>query len=585
MIARRTIAACASAVLAACATAAAQSPQQANLSYLFVAGGSALEHTRTTGDLRVVYPTGETPLAIDMATMSRRETNAVDAAGRAELTIRLVSAAVRVTTPAAEHFSILTPAGVDTIVDGALQPGDGKPIPPIRATAGRDGSLEIVSDGGDLSKAMAAAATALRLPARTVAIGERWTGERRIALPPGAGGLPATSLKLATESELRGLQQDGGRLVATIYTRADASADGGAGGQSALFVSRFDVSAGTLIESEGDVSIDMPLDDPAVSASAGGKTRLVGRMRFLTRVEAPGAQQQAPPATAPAALPSTSVASPAAAGRAALGPSRDRTSLSGREILRYFGSSAEQSCRAQCEADAACQGFTWVKPGGYRAGDPPVCYLMRSYASAATNACCIAATRDAAPTPTPAPSPTAQAGPDRAPGDQCWTARNGQFFREMEFCASSVLPSQGGASYGPKHLSRWSGEGRAWCEGANGPGVGETISVRVKGAVPFRRLLVANGYGKSPDTFRDNGRVKTLEIVAGGGVRATVALADRPEIVAVDLPAMAQDWFQAKIVDVYPGARFTDTCLSLLIPDFEYEEELLLKQQNLLKPR
>jgi len=34
---------------------------------------------------------------------------------------------------------------------------------------------------------------------------------------------------------------------------------------------------------------------------------------------------------------------------------------------------------------------------------------------------------------------------------------------------------------------------------------------------------------------------------------------------------------------VYPGARSTDTCLSFLMPDFEHEEELLLKEQGLLK--
>lgn len=40
-----------------------------------------------------------------------------------------------------------------------------------------------------------------------------------------------------------------------------------------------------------------------------------------------------------------------------------------------------------------------------------------------------------------------------------------------------------------------------------------------------------------------------------------------------------------KIVEVYRGKRFADTCLHFLMPDFEYEEELLLKEQGLLPKR
>lgn len=168
--------------------------------------------------------------------------------------------------------------------------------------------------------------------------------------------------------------------------------------------------------------------------------------------------------------------------------------------------------------------------------------------------------------------------------ETCWTARHGQFFSAIHYCVSSVLAPQGENGYGPQNLTRWQGdETKAWCEGVPGPGIGETITIRIDGAVAFRRLLVANGYPKSLPTYTDNGRVKTVEITSDTGISARLDFPDRSDIVPVDLPQMAQKWIRLKIVAVYPGDRFADTCLSFLTPDFEFEEELLLQEQGLLK--
>jgi len=94
--------------------------------------------------------------------------------------------------------------------------------------------------------------------------------------------------------------------------------------------------------------------------------------------------------------------------------------------------------------------------------------------------------------------------------------------------------------------------------------------------------LVANGYPKSAQSYANNGRVKTVEITADTGFRTLANLPDRSDILPVELPNLAQHWIQLKIVDVYPGQRFTDTCLSFVTPDFEYEEELLLREQGVL---
>jgi hypothetical protein len=40
-----------------------------------------------------------------------------------------------------------------------------------------------------------------------------------------------------------------------------------------------------------------------------------------------------------------------------------------------------------------------VKPGGYKAGEPSVCYLMTSFRNPVRHACCVTATRGPFPTP------------------------------------------------------------------------------------------------------------------------------------------------------------------------------------------
>ncbi len=177
------------------------------------------------------------------------------------------------------------------------------------------------------------------------------------------------------------------------------------------------------------------------------------------------------------------------------------------------------------------------------------------------------------------------AGATPAAAEQtCWTAENAQFFNAIKYCVSSVLAPAAGATYGPANLTRHEGNAaRAWCEGAPDFGFGETIRIEIKGGPAFRRLLVGNGYAKSPETYRNNARVRTVEIIGDNGLAATLDLPDRSDIVPIELPKMPQNWIELKIVDVYPGVVAANTCLGFLMPDFEHEEELLLRQQGLIK--
>lgn len=61
------------------------------------------------------------------------------------------------------------------------------------------------------------------------------------------------------------------------------------------------------------------------------------------------------------------------------------------KTLRYFrlNSPSVDLCQSACAADAGCVAYTYVRPGGYRAGDPPMCYLMSSLGPKVANACCV----------------------------------------------------------------------------------------------------------------------------------------------------------------------------------------------------
>ena len=94
------------------------------------------------------------------------------------------------------------------------------------------------------------------------------------------------------------------------------------------------------------------------------------------------------------------IAAGCAAIDTALGPSHDGYALGGGDILRYYGSPSEGACRADCEREGAtCRAYTWVKPGGYKKGEPSVCYMMTSYRNPVRHACCVTATRGPFPTP------------------------------------------------------------------------------------------------------------------------------------------------------------------------------------------
>ncbi|MDV7143284.1 discoidin domain-containing protein [Tropicimonas sp. TH_r6] len=123
----------------------------------------------------------------------------------------------------------------------------------------------------------------------------------------------------------------------------------------------------------------------------------------------------------------------------------------------------------------------------------------------------------------------------------------------------------------------------AWCEGVRGNGNGEEIAISIRDGIPFRRLILQNGYGKSARAFGNNGRARTIEIATDLGDVFQTRLPDNSDDVIVNLPRLAEYRnLRIRILDVYPGAKYQDTCLNFITPDLEYERYLELKSQGLL---
>jgi hypothetical protein len=145
--------------------------------------------------------------------------------------------------------------------------------------------------------------------------------------------------------------------------------------------------------------------------------------------------------------------------------------------------------------------------------------------------------------------------------ETCITDPGGQFGK-ITLCVSSVLAPQAGNSYGPEHLiGRAENEGTAWCEGAPGPGIGESIIQKLDGSFTARSVSITNGYAKSDTAFHANGRIKRAELQTSRSYKTSVTLKDTREPQTIPFPKSKIAWVKLTIMDVYRGAH-DDTCVS-----------------------
>ena len=151
--------------------------------------------------------------------------------------------------------------------------------------------------------------------------------------------------------------------------------------------------------------------------------------------------------------------------------------------------------------------------------------------------------------------------------------RGGQYAKNRT-CVSSVLPPQGRNTYGPDKLG--GGESGAWCEGVAGPGIGQSITLYQEPGNVIGSLSFTNGYTRTPELFRANGRVQQARLETSGGYSKTITLRDTSEPQTIKMSPSKVSWVRLTVLSVYPGARGSDTCVSefyLNQEDFIDDEE------------
>ena len=76
------------------------------------------------------------------------------------------------------------------------------------------------------------------------------------------------------------------------------------------------------------------------------------------------------------------------------------------------------------------------------------------------------------------------------------------------------------------------------------------------------RLSIVNGYQKSASAFKQNSRVKAMNLQVNGVPRGRVVLEDRMGEQIVSLPVQRGDRVRLTITAVYPGSKYKDTALT-----------------------
>ena len=63
-------------------------------------------------------------------------------------------------------------------------------------------------------------------------------------------------------------------------------------------------------------------------------------------------------------------------------------SLTGTNLTYYRGTTHEQ-CKADCDGNPRCKGFTLIRAGAYNPNDPPMCYMASEVTGSSPSPCCI----------------------------------------------------------------------------------------------------------------------------------------------------------------------------------------------------
>lgn len=103
----------------------------------------------------------------------------------------------------------------------------------------------------------------------------------------------------------------------------------------------------------------------------------------------------------------------------------------------------------------------------------------------------------------------------------------------------------------------------AWAEGVEGNGVNEWLKFDFVFPINITSISIWNGFKKSLALYKANGRVKKVLITTSNGEEKTVVLSDIFEEQSIPVSfSQSFTWLKLTILEVYPGLKYKDTCIS-----------------------
>ena len=156
-----------------------------------------------------------------------------------------------------------------------------------------------------------------------------------------------------------------------------------------------------------------------------------------------------------------------------------------------------------------------------------------------------------------------------------YAIRNDQYFldhTDYDATASSTLWPEGKRNYDVINIKADPQRElqTPWCEGVEGDGVGESITLDVKRPLPLYGILIRAGYYEygREDLWWKNNRVAALEITLNDEHTCTESIPDErfenPYLIRVRDYTKPVSKIKLVIKGVYSGTHFRDTCISLV---------------------
>ena len=140
--------------------------------------------------------------------------------------------------------------------------------------------------------------------------------------------------------------------------------------------------------------------------------------------------------------------------------------------------------------------------------------------------------------------------------------------------ATSSLPPAGKNTYIGQNAHDFD-HTSVWAEGADGPGIGESLTYEFAGKCPrITTVNILNGHVKSEKAWRENNRVKSLRVWYENKPLAILDLKDTRDLQCFEVGTLgyhdseAPKWqLRFEILDVYKGSKYDDTVISELFFD------------------